>query len=335
MSSPPVGLLLPDTEDTTAVKYARRAEELGYDSVWMVELWGANAFVELTQIATQTTSIEVGTAIANVFSRSPAVLAMSAASLHQISGGQFRLGLGVSTPKVIEDLHGMQFDRPVRRAHETLEIIRAFTDSDTASVEYQNQLFEVAGFPPLGVDIPIYHAALGPANRRVVGRLADGWIPHNIPFSELEATFETIAETANERERDPRNITVAPYVPVAVADNEGDARDAIRGHLAYYVGSGKGYERAVSSVFPDVAERVATDWRAGNRSAAKAAVTDEMVDALSIVGTPPTASERFQTFLDEHAIVDLPILTVPRQADEQLVQRTIEAFAPSRVFSTS
>jgi 5,10-methylenetetrahydromethanopterin reductase len=129
-------------------------------------------------------------------------------------------------------------------------------------------VFHAADFSSLGADVPIYHAALEAANRRVVARPCDGWIPHNIPFPELSDAFEYIAEHAEENGRNEEEITVAPYVPAAVADDSAVARDAIRGHIAYYVGSGSGYERAVASRFPDEAERVVAEWRDGNRSAA-------------------------------------------------------------------
>lgn len=323
------GLLLPDTEETDQIEYGVLAEELGYDRAWMVELWGNSSFVELGVLGERTDDIGLGTAIVNVFSRSPAVLAMGAASLDRLSDGRFTLGTGVSTPKVVEDLHGMAYDRPVRRAHETIELATEYLRGDGSPVEYENELFEVADFPSLGVDVPVFHAALGPANRRVVGRLADGWIPHNVPFSQLSEAFEEVAEAAGERDRDPDDITVAPYVPAAVHADPEVAADAVRGHLAYYVGSGGGYQRAVAVGFPEAAETVAKAWREGDRAGATAAVTDEMVADLGVAGTPETAPEKFAALLEDVPIIDHPIVAVPRQADEELIRRTVEVMAPN------
>lgn len=319
------GLLLPAGGDGDSLNLAARAETLGYDSVWLPELWGRSSPVLATEIATRTDRIGIGTAIVNVFSRSPAVLAMTAASLDRASNGRFVLGLGTSTEKAITDLHGVAFDRPVRRAHETIEIVRRFTRS-SGPVEYDGQVLSVADFPGLANEVLIYHAALGPANRRVVGRLCDGWIPHNVPFPALDSAFETVADAAREAGRDPDAITVAPYVPVAVSEDAEEARMAIRGHVAYYVGSGEGYRRAVGSRFPDGARTVAEHWRAGDRDRARAAVTDEMVDALGVAGTAAVARERLQELVEE-TVVDRPILVVPAGADA-LLDATVEALAP-------
>lgn len=328
MYETPVGLLLPDTNETDQIAYGILAEELGYASAWAVELWGKDAFVDLAVLAERTDTIRLGTAIVNVFSRSPAVLAMASRSMHDHSDGRFTLGTGVSTPKVVEDLHGTNFDRPVRRAHETIEVVRKYLNGDGSPVEYDNELVSVADFPSLDTDVSIYHAALGPANRRVVGRLADGWIPHNVPFSQLDTAFETIAAAARERGRNPENIDVAPYIPAVVEQDESTAAEAVRGHLAYYIGSGKGYERAVATAFPDEAERVAKAWHEGDRSSAREAVTDEMLADLTVYGTPETAPERLANRIESASRIDHAILAIPRQVDDAVIRRTVEVLAP-------
>ncbi|MDS0477006.1 LLM class flavin-dependent oxidoreductase [Natrinema sp. 1APR25-10V2] len=324
----PTDLLLPQSRGSNT-ELAVRAEELGYDGLWLGELWGSSSVVELTDIANHTDTVDIGTAIVNVFSRTPAVLAMTAASLARVSDGRFRLGVGTSTRKAVEDLHGMAWNdpNPVRRAHETIELTKAFLEGD-GRVEYEGEIFDVRDFPSLNVDVPIYHAALGKANRRVVARLCDGWIPHNVPFPDLEDEFEYIVEQMGEAGRDA-TIDVAPYVPAAVSDDPDEARDTIRGHVAYYVGNGRGYERAVAQRFPDGAAAVAEAWRDGDRAAAAGNVTDEMVDALGVAGTPGQARDQFR----EIAAIDCvsrPMVTIPSNADDRIVERTIEELAPAR-----
>ncbi|MDG5758019.1 LLM class flavin-dependent oxidoreductase [Natronococcus sp. A-GB1] len=321
------GLLTTSTDELSEADVAVRAEELGYDDVWLPELWGESGVVRATEIATRTDELGIGSAILNVYSRSPAVLAMTAASLQRVSDGRFVLGVGTSTKKSIEDLHGEAFDRPVRRAHETIELVRAFT-ADEGRIEYDGELLEAKDFPSLEVPTPIYHAGLGPANRRVVGRLADGWIPHNIPFSRLEDAFEEVATAARERDRDPQAIAVAPYVPAAVSEDLEAARDAIRGHVAYYVGSGEGYRRAVGAAYPDEADRIAEAWRDGNRGEAADAVTDELVADLGVAGTPEDARDRLESLVAETGI-DHPIVVVPDPASDEIVEQTLESLAPS------
>ncbi|WP_254532971.1 LLM class flavin-dependent oxidoreductase [Natrinema gelatinilyticum] len=324
----PTDLLLPQTGESNT-ELAVRAEELEYDGLWLGELWGSSSVVELTNIANHTDTVDIGTAIVNVFSRTPAVLAMTAASLARVSDGRFRLGVGTSTRKAVEDLHGMAWNdpNPIRRAHETIELTKAFLENE-GRVEYEGEIFDVQDFPSLNVDVPIYHAALGKANRRVVARLCDGWIPHNIPFPNLDDEFEYIVDQMEEAGRDA-TIDVAPYVPAAVSDDPDEARDTIRGHIAYYVGNGRGYEQAVAQRFPDGVAAVADAWREGDRAAAAGSVTDEMVDALGVAGTPEQAREQFReiTAID---CLTRPMVTIPSNAGDRIVERTIEELAPSR-----
>ncbi|WP_255196230.1 LLM class flavin-dependent oxidoreductase [Halorarius litoreus] len=317
------GLLLP-LVGPDPVELAVRAEALGYGSVWLGELWGSSAVVTLTGVATQTADIELGTAILNVFSRTPAVLAMTAASLDEASDGRFTLGVGTSTPKAVEDLHSMSFENPVRRAHEAIELTKRFLSTE-GQVDYDGEVFHAADFSSLGADVPIYHAALGKANRRVVARLCDGWIPHNIPFPDLGDAFDYIRDHTPE-DRDPDDITVMPYVPSAVSEDPEEARDAVRGHIAYYVGNGEGYRTAVAGRFPDEADCVAEAWRSGEREKAADHVTDEMVAALGVAGTSEEAREQFDA-VESLPAVDRPLVTIPNNSTH-LAEQTVEALAP-------
>jgi alkanesulfonate monooxygenase SsuD/methylene tetrahydromethanopterin reductase-like flavin-dependent oxidoreductase (luciferase family) len=321
----PTGILVPNDEPDLAA-FAERAESIGYDSLWCGELWERDAFVALARAVERTDEIGLGTAIANVYSRTPAALAQAAATLESAAEGRIRLGLGTSTRKAIEDLHGMAFENPPRRLHETTELTRAFLQG-SGRVSYDGELFEVADFPALDADVPVYTAALGPAMRRATGRTAEGWLPHNVPFEDLSTDFETIAETAHERDRDPDEITVAPYVPSAVSEDASRARATLRSHIAYYVGSGEGYRKAVAKRFPEGADAVAEAWRDGNRDEARKAVTDEMVAALGVAGTPAEAREQFDAIASID-VIDEPLVVVPTGAAEDIKARTVEALSP-------
>lgn len=323
----PTGVLVPERESDVK-GFADRAESLGYDSVWVSELWGTDAFVALTRAAMATDEIRLGTAIINVYGRSPATIAQAAASLDRASDGRAVLGLGTSTKKTIEDLHSHSFENPPRRLHETAELTKEFLHGEDR-VHYEGKVFDVADFPSLDADVPVYTAALGPANRRATGRTADGWLPHNIPFEHLGEAFETIAETAEAAGRDPGSITTAPYVPAAVSEDPAEAQAAARGHLAYYLGSGEGYRKAASRAFPDEADAVADAWRSGDRDAARDAVTEEMIDGLAIAGTPEDARAQYEDLVAIDA-VDEPIIVVPAGASEDLQEQTVTALSPSR-----
>jgi 5,10-methylenetetrahydromethanopterin reductase len=310
--------------DYDAVQFAARAEALGYDGLFASELWGRDAFVTLARAAEATENVALGTAIVNVYGRSPATLAQAAATLAD-AADRVRLGLGTSTAKSIEDLHGMSFENPPRRLHETVELTKAFLGSDDR-VSYDGELFSVADFPALDADVPVYAAALGPAMRRATGRVADGWIPHNIPFHDLANAFETIAEAARQVGRDPQAITVAPYVPSAVSEDRERALRTARGHVAYYVGSGEGYRAAVAAHY-DAADAVAAAWNAGDREDARAAVTDAMLEGLTVAGTPDEAREQMAAIaaLD---IIDQPIVVVPSGSSASMAEQTVAALAP-------
>jgi len=320
----PYGVLLPDGCD--ADQFARRAADLGYERLWLGELWGEDAFVRLTRAADA--PIGLGTAVVNVFSRTPATLAQAAATVDEAAGDdRFVLGLGTSTATAIESLHGESFDRPVRRLHETAELAGRLL-GDAEAVDYDGETVGASGAPGLDVDVPVYAAALGPAARRAVGRVADGWLPHNVPFDRLEPAFDTVAETARERGRSPDDVAVVPWVPCAVADDEGVARDAVRDHLAYYVGSGEGYRNAVAESFPDAAEAIASAWERGDRDEASQRVTDEMVAAIGVAGTPETAPDRLDAVLDRD-VVDAAVLVLAGGA-KPLLDSTVDSLAPDR-----
>jgi 5,10-methylenetetrahydromethanopterin reductase len=319
----PRGVLISKAEPTA--DFADWIGSLNYDSIWVNELWGADAFVTLAAIAPHTDAA-LGTAIVNVFSRSPAVLAGAASTLDDFAEGDIRLGIGPSTPKAIEDLHGIEFDRPVRRIHETADLVHAFTAGE-GRVEYDGELFSTRDFPALSGDVSVYNAALGEANRRATGRTADGWLPHMIPFEDLEESFETIERTAREAGRSSEKIAVSPYVPAAVADDPEEARETIRGHIAYYTGSGEGYRRAVAHRFPEKAAQINEAWKSGERGEAREEVTDAMVDALGVAGTPEEARTQFEAVADTAPITE-PIVVVPSNAEEEMEKRTIETLAP-------
>lgn len=320
-----IGLRLPNGPIPPG-ELAAEAESRGFSSVWTGELWGDDAFVRLARAATATERVALGTAIVNVYSRTPAVLAMAAASVDTISDGRARLGVGASTARAIEGIHGLEYDRPVRRTHEAAAIIkRLFGDGEP--VTYDGEVLSVERVPPLDVDVPVYNAALGPANRRATGRLCDGWIPHNIPWFALDDAFEVVAEAANQAGRDPDAIRVAPYVPTAVADDQASARTILRDHIAYYVGSGEGYRRAVAAHFPEAVETAADRWADGDRDEARLAITEEMVESLGIAGTPETAGDRFRSLV-EGSIIDEPLLVFAGRPDADRVQRTVDAIAP-------
>ena len=164
-------------------EFVRQAERLGADSVWVPEFWGGDAFTPLAYLAAQTSTIRLGTAIVQLGARTPAMLAMTAMTLQALSDSRFVLGIGSSGPQVMEGWHGVPFDRPLRRTRETIEIVRAICAGER--VVYHGETYQLPLPGGLGrslrsrlpaSSVPIYIASLGPANLRLTGELADGWI---------------------------------------------------------------------------------------------------------------------------------------------------------------
>ena len=291
-----LGLELPYTEmgDRDAlIALAKRVETLGYDAVWCSELYSFDAFTTLTQIACETERIKLGTNIANIYARTPAMLASTAASLDQLSGGRFILGIGVSGPQVIEGWHGVPYDRPLQRTRETIEIARRIFQGDR--LVHEGAVFSVTkGLKlinkPLRPDLPIYVASLGPRNVELTAEAADGWLPTFFSPSHADDVFGP-ALSAGRAKRSPglAPLEVVPMVPAMAGDVQ-TARDVLRLGIGFYVG-GMGsrkqnfYNALVRRYgFDDAAEHIQNLFLGGDKAAAIAAVPDELVDAVTLAG---------------------------------------------------
>ncbi len=232
------------------IECVRAADASGYDSFWLPEAWERDAFTVLTELAAHTSRIHLATGIVNVFSRSPALIAMSAATLDEISGGRFRLGLGTSGARVIEDFHGIKFSHPLTRLRETIQIVRLLLAGER--VDFEGRCFHLSrfklGFKPVRARVPIYVAALTPKSLYQLGELADGWLPTHWPRERLRDGIAHIRAGAESRNRDAAEIEVAPFVNVVISDDQAKARDRARLPLAYYVGGmGDYYHRRARS----------------------------------------------------------------------------------------
>jgi F420-dependent oxidoreductase-like protein len=309
------------------IECIKTADACGYDSFWMPEAWERDAFSILTEIAVQTDRIGLGTGIINVFSRSPALVAMSAATLDDLSGGRFRLGLGTSGARVVEDLHGIKFNKPLTRLKETIQIVRLLLAGDAA--DFSGECFQLRrfklGFKPLRADLPIYVAALTPKSLRQIGELADGWLPTHWPRVQLREGIEEIRRSAETAGRDPGKIEVAPFVNVVVSDDITRARNEARLPLAYYIGGmGDYYHASLSRLgFSAEANRVRELWQAGKPRSAIAAVSDAMVDKIAIVGTIEDCKTVIDEMYSEGAT--LPLVPIPSDGSLADKYRLIEA----------
>ncbi len=292
-----------EREPNDVIGLAHEAESLGFESVWVSETWGSDAVVLASAIATATERIGVGPGILPMPGRTPATTAMSALTIDHLSRGRFRLGLGVSGPQVVEGWHGQVFDDPLGRTREYVEIVRSvLRRKEPVTAPGPHYPMPVGkgralrtNVRPLRVDVPIYLAAMGPRNVALAAEIADGWLP---------LFFSPDHVTAFELPPLPAGFEVAPMVRVAIDDDIAVARDALRPTIALYVGSfgsrGVNFYRdlVMRFGFADAARAIQDAAMDGRRDDAIAAVPDELIDAVALVGPRDAVRDRLAAFAE-------------------------------------
>jgi F420-dependent oxidoreductase-like protein len=296
------------------LEIVRKAERLGYDSVWAAEAYGSDAATILGWIAGQTSRIRIGSSIFQMPARSPAMTAMTAATLDQLSDGRMILGIGSSGPQVAEGWHGQRFARQIQRTREYVAVVRKALARER--LEFHGETLELPlpdgpgkalklTIAPVQEKIPIYLAAIGPNNTRLAGEIADGWIP-TLFSPEHIAEFRPLLEegAAGAGRTIDATFDIAPTVNVFVTDDLASARDAMRPYLALYVG-GMGsreknfYNQLVQRYgFEDAAREVQDLYLEGRRDEAMAALPDELIDLVSLCGPADRVRERLEVYRD-------------------------------------
>ncbi len=295
------------------VLLAQRAEQVGYSVVWTSEAYGCDSPTVLGYLAAKTERIHVGAAVMQIPARSPAMTAMTAATLDLLSGGRFRLGLGVSGPQVSEGWHGVRFDRPLARTREYVDVVALALQR--REVRYDGEFYRLPlpngpgkaltlSVRPLRDRVPLYLAAVGPHNLELAGELADGWLA--IFFSSVYAAelMESVARGRERGGRADRPFDVAATVPVSIGNDVEACAEPIRRYAALYVG-GMGsrdqnfYNRLACRMgFEAEAARVQDHFLAGRHREAMAAVPFDLIDQTSLIGPPGRVAERLQAFAE-------------------------------------
>src|SRR5260370_9423473 len=301
------------------------ADRLGYDSIWLGESWGYELFTSMADLVRVTSRIKIGAGIANIFSRSPALIASTVATLDERSQGRIILGLGPSGANVIERWHGVPYQKPVRRTREYVEIIRMILRGE--KLVYHGEMFNLERgfklrFTPPRADIPIYIAAMGPKNVVQSGEIADGVLPVYWPSNKWGELREQLDEGARIASRPPHSAMIAPYITSvilnenATEEERASARLAAASPLAYYIGRmGVFYAQMLTRHgYGAEVEVVQEAWKQGMKNALQA-VTPELLDATTIIGTP----QEIVTKLDQWvaAGVDEPVLGMPSGSPDE------------------
>ena len=305
------------------VELAREAERLGYDSVWTAESWGSDAFTPLTWIAARTSTIKLGTAVAQMAARSPTTTAMHALTLDHLSGGRMMLGLGLSGPQVVEGWYGRPFPRsPLTATREYVDVVRQVLRRQ-APVELDGGRFHPLPYDgpdatglgkplksithPLRADLPVLLGAEGPKNVAQTVRIADGWLPLYWSPSRPDAYGPAVADL-------PEGFRIAPMARVTVCDDIAEGLLAVKAMLGFYIG---GMGHATRNFHADLmgrmgyeeeARRIQELFLAGRREEAVLAVPDAFADEISLVGPRERIAERLELWR-KGPVTDLLVLS--------------------------
>jgi F420-dependent oxidoreductase-like protein len=320
-----MGYASPGTNPTELIGLAQEAERLGYDSAWAAEAWGTDTVTVLAWLGATTTTLKLGAGIMQIPARTPAMTAMTAATLDLMSGGRLLLGLGTSGPQVAEGWHGQPFGKPIGRTREYVEIVRAAISREL--VEHRGDHYEIpyagedaTGFGkplklmmhPLRSEIPIYLAAIGPKNVALAAEIADGWLPVWISPGRLHDVFGDALASA-----EPGFDIAAFSVPVALTDDVQAGRDFVKPHLALYVGGmgarGQNFYNTLVGRYGYEAEAALIQelYLDGKKMEAIAAVPDALVDEVALVGPRERIADRLEAWR-ESGVTSLLIQTHDR-----------------------
>src|SRR5689334_10006819 len=295
------------------LRVVQEAERLGYDSVWAAEAYGSDTATVLAWLAAGTSKIKLGSAIFQMPARSPAMTAMTAATLDQLSGGRMLLGIGSSGPQVAEGWHGQRFGRQLQRTREYVTVVRKALNRER--LEFHGETLELPlpdgpgkalklTIAPVQDRIPIYLAAIGPKNTQLAGEVADGWIPIFFSPEHVGELRPLLEEGAARAGRSLDGFDIAPTVNVAIDDDLERARDLMRPLIALYVG-GMGSRQqnfynalAVRYGFEEAARKVQDLYLEGKKDEAAAALPGELIDTVSLCGPAEVVRERIGIYRD-------------------------------------
>jgi F420-dependent oxidoreductase-like protein len=321
------------------------AEKLGFDAVWAGEAYGTDAVTPITWVLARTSRIKAGTGIMQMPARTPACAAMTALSLQALSGKRFLCGIGPSGPQVVEGWHGMPFGKPQARTREYVTIIRQIL-ARQAPLEHHGEHYDIPytgpGSTGLGKplrsigqgdpNLKIYTAPISPPGLRMAGEVADGALPYFMSPYKPNAIIGPILE-GRVKAGKPQNFfdfDLAPYVRVAIGDDLAACRDKLRPGLALYIGGmgarGKNFYNDLCKRlgYEAAAEEIQEHFLAGRRAEAAAAVPDDFIDEISLIGPPARIKDRLKPWqeLAEESWVGSLVL---QGADVQTMRVVAEA----------
>jgi alkanesulfonate monooxygenase SsuD/methylene tetrahydromethanopterin reductase-like flavin-dependent oxidoreductase (luciferase family) len=324
-----VGLTPMETRRDVIVRTAVLADELGYEIFAVPEGWGLDSTPVLTEIALRTTRIYLASGVLSVWGRTPATLAMTAATLHQVCGGRYLLGLGTSTKALAEGFHDTAFEHPAAKLRDAVTKVRALLAGQPAQLSHVPAARPLRLGQPPAPDLPIWVAALGPHTTRVAAELGDGWMPALVARDRLPgwtAQLNTMREAAAPH---ARPLTVAAGPITAADENAAAARDIVAACTAWYLGAmGEVYARSVSGqgYAAEVQAIIAANPRPSPRGGTIPPSAQVVLDQLAAYGTCDQVREQLQPW-DNAA--DIVTILLPPGMPWPSIEATLLAAAPS------
>jgi F420-dependent oxidoreductase-like protein len=327
-----------------AVELAQHAESLGFHSVWTAEAYGTDAVTPGTWILANTEKISFGSAILQMPARTPAMTAMTAATLDMMSGGRFLLGLGLSGPQVVEGWHGQPYGKPLGKTREYIDIVRTILRRE-APLEHHGAHYDIPyggddatglGKPlkiivhPRRADIPIYLAAIGPKNVELTAEVADGWLPIFFSPTRFRDTYGPAIDAGFAKAGGGKSLAefdIAPTVSVIVGDDVDTLRGFVKPMVALYVGGmgarGKNFynDLACRYGYEGAAKEIQDLYLDGNKKDAVAAVPDELVDEIALIGPKARIADRLEAW-KESGITTMIVGAQQREALELMAELT-------------
>ena len=316
------------------LEVVREAERLGYDSVWAAEAYGSDAATVLAWLAAHTNTIRLGSAIFQMPARTPAMTAMTAATIDQLSGGRMTLGIGSSGPQVAEGWHGQRFAHQLQRTREYVAVVRMALARERVSIAGDTIELPLPDGPGRALKltigtaqerIPIYLAAIGPRNTQLAGEIADGWIPMFFSPAHVTELRALLNEGAACAGRSLEGFEIAPSVNAFVCDDLELARDVMRPVLALYVGGMGSRERNFYNQlvqrygFEDAAREIQDLYLDGKKEEAAAAIPDDLIDLISLCGPREAVRERIAAYR-ESGVGTLLITPMALDAEQRIAQ---------------
>jgi F420-dependent oxidoreductase-like protein len=339
-----LGYLIGSDDPHGQLRLTQHAEALGFAVVWAAEAYGSDSPTVLAWLAGQTSTIGLGSAVMQIPGRTPAMTAMTAASLDVLTGGRFRLGLGISGPQVSEGWHGVRFDKPLSRTREYLAVVNTALSRSTVTFHgdhYQLPLPDGAGKPlkltiaPFSAHIPIYLAAVGPRNLELAGELADGWLAIFYAPDFAPEQLDRLRTGRNRVGKTLDGFDVVPSVPLVVGADPRSCADQVRGYAALYLGGMGSREQnfynalAVRMGFGETATMVQDLFLSRRHRDAMAAVPFDFIDQTSLLGDRDRIAEGFQV-LAASGVTTCAVVPYGDSIEEKLNALTVAAEALER-----